>query len=172
MPEIGLEPGTAAPPFWARSLTGETVSLETLIASERPSLLLFTSPRCGPCKGLLPLAAEWQREHADELTVLFASDGTFEEVRAEAEELGLDQVLLDENRELYLAYQANGTPSAVLVAPDGTIASWVASGRDWIEQLVAQALDGGAKSRGFRWGRRPRPSSFRRSRARLCRSSP
>ena len=52
MPEIGLEPGTPGPAFWATSLTGETVSLETLTSSGLPSLLLFTSPRCGPCTAL------------------------------------------------------------------------------------------------------------------------
>jgi thiol-disulfide isomerase/thioredoxin len=141
VPEIGLEPGTAAPPFWAHSLTGETVSLETLAASGLPSLLLFTSPHCGPCKNLLPVASEWQHDYAEELAVVFVSDGAPDEVRAEAAELGLRHVLLDERRDLYRAYEANGTPSAVLLAPDGTIGSWVASGRDWIEQLVAQAVE-------------------------------
>lgn len=141
MPEIGLEPGTAAPSFAALSLSGESVSLETLTASGRPSLLLFTSPHCGPCKALLPVAAAWQREHAEELAVVFASDGQREEVLAETEGHGLEHVVLDKSRYLHDAFQANGTPSAVLVRQDGTIGSWVASGRDWIEHLVAVALD-------------------------------
>ena len=139
---IGLEPGTAAPTFWAQSLSGETVSLDTLTESGLPSVLLFTSPHCGPCEALLPVAAEWQRGHADELNVVFASDGTREELLAEAEEHGLEHVLLDEDRRLYAAFQANGTPSAVLIAADGTVGSWIASGSDWIEQLVEQSLEG------------------------------
>lgn len=142
MPELGLEPGTPAPAFRTTALSGETVSLETLTSTGLPSLLLFTSPTCGPCKVLLPAAAAWQREHADELTVVFASDGSREEVRAEAEELGLRHVLLDKDRRLSESYLANGTPSAVLISPDGSIGSWVASGAEWIEQLVAQALAG------------------------------
>ncbi|MFN0154383.1 MAG: MauE/DoxX family redox-associated membrane protein [Gaiella sp.] len=142
MPELGLEPGTPAPAFRTVALSGETVSLETLTSTGLPSLLLFTSPTCGPCKVLLPAAAAWQREHADELTVVFASDGSREEVRAEAEELGLRHVVLDEDRRLSESYLANGTPSAVLISPDGSIGSWVASGAEWIEQLVAQALAG------------------------------
>jgi thiol-disulfide isomerase/thioredoxin len=141
LPEIGLAPGTPAPAFSVPSLSGETVSLKTLTASG-PALLLFTSPHCGPCKALLPAAAAWQREHAAELTIVFASDGEVGEVRAEAEEFELEHVLLDADRRLYGAFQANGTPSAVLIAPDGTIGSWVASGREWIEQLVAQTLGG------------------------------
>jgi thiol-disulfide isomerase/thioredoxin len=76
------------------------------------------------------------------LTIVFASDGEAGEVRAEAEEFELEHVLLDADRRVYGAFQANGTPSAVLIAPDGTIGSWVASGREWIEQLVAQTLGG------------------------------
>jgi peroxiredoxin/uncharacterized membrane protein YphA (DoxX/SURF4 family) len=143
LPELGLEPGTSAPAFWAEALSGETVSVETLAESGRPSLLLFTSARCGPCTTLLPQAAEWQRAHASELNVVFVSHGSRDEVATEAAEHGLEHVLLDEDRHLYDAFRANGTPSAVLVAPDGTIASWVASGAEWIEQLVEGVLGGG-----------------------------
>jgi thiol-disulfide isomerase/thioredoxin len=44
--------------------------------------------------------------------------------------------------DLYRAFQANGTPSAVLVTPDGRIGSRVASGSEWIQQLFAQTLEG------------------------------
>jgi thiol-disulfide isomerase/thioredoxin len=142
MPELGRRPGTPAPAFEAPSVTGEVVTLDTLLAPGLPLLLVFTSPSCGPCKSLLPNAAEWQREHAEELTIAFASDGALDDVRAEAEEFELRHMLVDEERSLYRAYEANGTPSAVLIGPDGTIASWVVSGSDWIERLVAQALEG------------------------------
>ena len=139
-PEFGLEPGTPAPAFAVADVAGASVALDDLLAPVRPLLLLFTSPNCGPCKTLLPEAAEWQREHSRELTVAFATDGAQDDVRAEAEEFELEHVLLDTDRRLYEAFQANGTPSAVLVAPDGTIGSWVAPGNDWIERLVAQTL--------------------------------
>jgi thiol-disulfide isomerase/thioredoxin len=145
---IGLEPGTTAPTFWAKTLAGESVSHESLSASGLPTVLLFTSPHCGPCQALLPAVAEWQGEHADALNVVLASDGTNEEIEAEARQLGLGNILVDADRRLYAAFQANGTPSAVLVAADGTIGSWVASGREWIEQLVANAL-GGSEGEGL-----------------------
>jgi len=141
MRQAGREPGTPAPAFEVSSVAGEAVSLDILLALGRPLLLLFTSPSCGPCKGLLPTAAEWQREHADELTIVFASDGAPEDVRVEAEEFELEHVLLDQDLSLYRAYHATGTPSGLLIASDGTIGSWVAGGSEWIEHLVAQALD-------------------------------
>ncbi|TMK33822.1 MAG: redoxin domain-containing protein, partial [Actinobacteria bacterium] len=84
-PELGLEPGTPAPVFTTSDAAVKTVSLEDLVRPALPVLLVFTSPHCGPCKALLPAAARWQREHAPELTVAFASEGTYEAVRAEAE---------------------------------------------------------------------------------------
>ena len=128
VPELGLPPGTPAPP------------LEQPVAPGIPVLLLFTSPTCGPCKGLLPAVAGWQRKHADALTIALASNGRPDAVRAEAEEFALEHVFVDESARLYDVFQANGTPSAVLISADGTIGSWVASGREMIERLVAEAL--------------------------------
>jgi thiol-disulfide isomerase/thioredoxin len=150
--QIGLEPGTPAPLFGASSISGETVTLDTLMEAELPALLLFISPECGPCKVLLPMAAEWQREHADQLSIAFVSDGVVDKVRAEAEEFELETVILDEDRRLYQTFQANGTPSAVLIAPDRMIGSWVASGTEWIEWLVGQALQRPADEQGLPLG--------------------
>ncbi len=139
-PEIGLEPGSPAPPFATTDANGEPVTLGDLLSPRLPLLLLFTSPHCGPCKTLVPLSAEWQREHADALTVAFACDGAADDVRAEAEEFELEHVLVDDDLRIYEAFNGSGTPSAVLVAADGTIGSWVAPGSDWIERLVARTL--------------------------------
>ncbi len=156
MPEIGLEPGTPAPAFAATGLTGEPVTLETLTATGKPSLLLFTSPRCGPCKTLLPSAASWQSEHAEALSIVFAIEGTLGEARVEAREFGLENVLVDTDGVISDAFYSNGTPGAVVVAPDGTIGSWVASGSDWVEELVDR-LVAGAESRGLPVGSEPPP---------------
>lgn len=139
-PEIGLEPGTTAPAFVAAATDGTNVSLDDLLAPALPLLLLFTSPTCGPCQALLPDVAAWQSEHADRLTIAIANGGDARTSLAEAEAHGLEHVLSDQDLAVYEAYHAAGTPSAVLVAPDGTIASHVAPGTDWIEQLLARAL--------------------------------
>jgi peroxiredoxin len=139
-PTIGLEPGTPAPAFAVADTNGDSVTLDDLLAPELPLLLLFTSTRCGPCQALLPQAATWQRELADRLTIAFANDGSPEDVRAEAGEHGLEHVVVDEGAKLYKQFEASGTPGAVLVEADGTIASWVATGPDWIEDLVEEAV--------------------------------
>jgi thiol-disulfide isomerase/thioredoxin len=138
-PRTGLAPGSPAPWFLGSTPEGVGVSRDDLLAAERPLLLLFTSPHCGPCAALLPRAAAWQHEYTEVLTVAFACEGTPDAVAAEAQEFGLERVLVDASREIAASYEANGTPSAVLVAPDGTIAHWLASGQDEIETLVARA---------------------------------
>ena len=140
-------PGPASSParplqsFAVADSSGADVSLGDLLAPGVPLMLLFASPRCGPCKTLLPKVATWQSEHPGRLTVAVASDGAPEEVGAEAEELGLDYVLVDQGGELYSAFEANGTPSAVLIAPDGSIASYLAGGSRGVEALVAGVVD-------------------------------
>jgi|SRR5215216_660232 len=55
-------------------------------------------------------------------------------------EHGLRNVLLQKDWEVSEAYRVGGTPSAVLVRPDGTIGSAVVGGAEAIEALVAHAV--------------------------------
>jgi thiol-disulfide isomerase/thioredoxin len=137
---VGLEPGAEAPWFLAHGTDGQGISRDDLLAPGLPVLLLFTSPQCGSCGELLPAAARWQRDHADWLTVAFASSGSVESVAAEVAELDLELVMLDERAEIAESFGAEGTPAGVLIGTDGTVASWLALGRDAIEELVAQAV--------------------------------
>ena len=68
------------------------------------------------------------------------SGGEPSTIAAEAAEHGLEHVLIDHELAGLDAYQVTGTPSAVLIASDGTIASYVASGSTEIEQLVERAV--------------------------------
>jgi thiol-disulfide isomerase/thioredoxin len=141
MPAIGQTPGSEAPAFSLRDIRGRAVTLDGLLGRERPLLLLFTSPTCGPCATLMPSVVDWQREHDDALTIALVTSGDPETVRDEAVRQGLARVLIDEELAVYHDYEANGTPSAVVVSADGYIASWVASGPEWIERLVSRTLD-------------------------------
>ena len=76
------------------------------------------------------------------MSIVLVSDGTADEVSAEAAEHELANVLLDDGHATYEAYEANGTPSAVVIAPDRTIGSWVVAGSEWIERLVEQTAAG------------------------------
>jgi thiol-disulfide isomerase/thioredoxin len=139
-PEFGLAPGTVAPSFTSKDADDATVSLDDLLTAELPVLLLFSSSGCSPCKTLMPSVSEWQNQHPDRLTIAIANGAKRDARNAEAKEHGLKRVLDDEDLALYKAYQASGTPSAVLIAADGTIASYVATGTDAITELLDFAI--------------------------------
>jgi peroxiredoxin len=66
------------------------------------------------------------------------SRGKAEENRAKLAAHGLNLILVQKDREVSQSYSAVGTPSALLVRPDGTIGSALAQGADQIRALMAQ----------------------------------
>jgi peroxiredoxin/uncharacterized membrane protein YphA (DoxX/SURF4 family) len=137
-PTVGLPVGTRAPEFSLAGLHGETLTLASLTAAGLPVLLVLGDPGCGPCNAMLPDVGRWQREHAGRLTVAVVTRGTRVANRSKAAEHGLGRVLLQKDRELADSYKAPATPSAVVVSPDGLIASPVAEGAPAIAALVAR----------------------------------
>jgi methylamine dehydrogenase accessory protein MauD len=140
VPHAGLPVGDEAPAFSLRGLYGKTITLDSMRSSGKSVMLLFTDPGCGPCTALLPEIRRWQRDHSEELTISLVSRGSLEANRAKATEHGLRDVLLQNDWEVSEAYQVVGTPSAVLVGPEGKVNSSVASGPDAIRGLVAHLL--------------------------------
>jgi thiol-disulfide isomerase/thioredoxin/uncharacterized membrane protein YphA (DoxX/SURF4 family) len=139
VPHRGLPIGEQAPRFTLRGLYGETVTLEALTAADKPVLLLFTDPNCGPCNTLLPQIASWQHEHADALSIAVLTRGSAEDNRAKVREHGIASVWIDDGLEVYNAYKGAGTPGAVLIDAAGHIGSPVVGGVDAIARLVNEA---------------------------------
>jgi methylamine dehydrogenase accessory protein MauD len=135
----GLPVGASAPAFELRALGGPPLTLAELLAAQRPVLLVFTEPHCGPCAALIPEIAQWQDNHADHLTIAVVSRRD-RGAKRELTKYGLRYVLLQKAREVSVAYGVAGTPSAVLIAADGTIASSPAAGADAIRRLVSDAV--------------------------------
>ena len=135
-PQLGLRPGTQAPEFELDDIDGARVRLAALVDGQKPVLLVFAHPACGPCEALRPDIAAWQKEHDDVLTIAVISEGTAAANRAKAAALGLHRVLLQKRREVADLYSVHGTPSAVAIGADGTIASYVAQGGDAIRSLL------------------------------------
>src|ERR687890_184241 len=136
----GLPVGSEAPEFSLSGLHGETLTLEALRSSGKPVMALFTDPGCGPCNALLPDVGRWQEEHAKKLTLSLISRGEVEENKTKASEHGLSNVLLQKDWEVSESYEVRGTPSAVLISPDGKIASPVAGGVEGIRGLLSYAV--------------------------------
>jgi peroxiredoxin len=136
----GLPVGTMAPSFSLPDLEGHERTLEELSRPGLPVALFFVSWDCGPCAGLFPELGRWQSTLADRLTVAIVTRGAAQDNRAVAEEQGLTNVLLQEDMEVMTAYRVNATPSALIVSPDGTIASSAVSSLVSIEPLIRLTL--------------------------------
>ncbi len=141
-PPTGLPVGSAAPSLALPDLSGQTVTLEDILSTDRPSMLVFTSPDCAPCNALMPDLGRWQAEYREDLAITIISRGTVEQNRKKSAEHGLQNVLLQELREVEMAYDVNGTPSAVVIETDGRVVSDLATGADAILRLLNRALSG------------------------------
>lgn len=138
----GLLVGSEAPEFALAGLHGETLTLAALRSAGKPVLLLFTAPGCGPCESLMPEVAQWQQDHARALSIALISAGPTEAVAAVAREHGLRNVLRQDAWEVAESYRYQGTPSAVVVGPDGRIATPLVAGPDAIRSLYSHSLGG------------------------------
>jgi thiol-disulfide isomerase/thioredoxin len=136
----GLPVGSAAPDFSLSGLHGETLTLDALRSSGKPVMMLFTDPGCGPCNAMLPEVGRWQEEHTQELTLSLISRGEVEENKTKAQEHALRNVVLQKDWEVSESYEVRGTPSAVLISPDGKVASPVAGGDKGIRALLSYAV--------------------------------
>lgn len=140
--DAGLPVGTQAPEFGLVSVHGETLTLGTLRSAGKPVLLLFTSPGCGPCESLMPEVGTWQRDRDGAVTVGIISAGPPDAIAAVAGEHGLRNVLRQEAWEVAESYHYRGTPSAVVVSPDGRIATPLVAGPDPIRSLFSRTVGG------------------------------
>jgi peroxiredoxin/uncharacterized membrane protein YphA (DoxX/SURF4 family) len=134
--------GALAPQFSLPSAAGRVVSLQDLLANDRACVLTFVSPGCGPCAALLPELARWHDTITERLALTLVAPVQATEAEKLAREHALTDVLIDERSTVMHAYGVWGTPSAVLVASDGTVRSAPVAGRIAIESLVRLALQG------------------------------
>ena len=160
--EEGLPFGAPAPAFSLSGLYGETMTLDALRAAEKPVLLIFTDPSCGPCNAMMSDVGKWQHDLSDKLTVAVITRGALEDNRNKKKQHNLTQVLMQKDNEVADAYMTYGTPTAVLVRPDGTIGSAVAGGADEIRTLVRQAVEGKIPVPKPRLAVLPRPAQAQR----------
>ncbi len=107
---LGLPINTQAPDFQYQGTT-----LATLLKPQKPILLIFAGPDCPACRELEP-------------HLIPNSKYTLQVI----EESG-------DNRPIAESYRYAGTPSAVLIHPDGTIALPLAAGRDAVRRMLLRA---------------------------------
>jgi peroxiredoxin/uncharacterized membrane protein YphA (DoxX/SURF4 family) len=132
--------GALAPQFALPSATGRVVSLQDLLAEERACVLMFVSPGCPLCAALLPELARWHDAITERLALTLVAPVQAIQAEELAREHALTDVLIDEQATVMHAYGVWGTPSAILVASDGTVRSAPVDGPVAIESLIRLAL--------------------------------
>jgi peroxiredoxin len=132
----GLRAGTPAPNFRLPRLDGSgDLTLSGLRG--RRVLLIFSSPRCGPCNALAPELEKFHRQHP-ELEVLMISKGEPDENRAKVKEYGLTfPVILQQRWEISRRYAMFATPIAYLIDQAGVIVNDVAVGTNGVLELMS-----------------------------------
>jgi peroxiredoxin len=139
-----LPVGATAPEFEVAGADGTPMTLTGLRSAGRPVLLIFTDPDCGTCRSLLPDVAAWQAGYRERFTAALISRRPALASAGMAAHPGLAHVGVQRDREVAVAYAYAGTPSAVVVAADGRIASRVAAGPDGVRALAAALLARGS----------------------------
>ncbi len=144
-PAQGLLIGMPAPDFKLPDINGKQIALNHLLAPAKPLLLIFISPNCSPCAALLPEIEQWQDELKGKLNFVFISNGEAEENLDKFAGTTLKRILLQKDKEITELFEAQWTPTAVLINSSGKIASRSAVGdvaiRQLIEKIKAEDLE-------------------------------
>ena len=136
----GLPIGAKAPGFELPAISGETVTLESLLVRGKPIAMVFLSADCGPCALMFPNLARWQKTLSDRLTIVMPTRGSITDISALAEEHGLDNVLADEKGVVFESFRGSATPSVVIVTAAGRIGSRTRATLVVVESLIREAL--------------------------------
>jgi peroxiredoxin len=150
-PLHGLPVGAAAPQFSLASISGEQVTLDDLLACRKPVVLIFVSPNCAPCESVLQSVETWERDYRKALTIATLATGVPNEISDRMARFRAKHLLLQAEFGLAEEYEAKWTPAAVLIGPNGRIASHVSYGYEQIDALVTRSsrdLDAPALAKG------------------------
>lgn len=139
-PPEGLPVGAPAPDFSLPSIGGEKVSLRSLLAPGKSVLLLFTSPNCAPCESILQDVRAWERDYSDQLTIALLSKGSPRDNEKRVAKYGARHLLLVGESQVAESYEGKWTPAAVLISPNGRIASPNVYGDEAIRGLISAAV--------------------------------
>ncbi|HEY7910458.1 MAG TPA: redoxin domain-containing protein, partial [Blastocatellia bacterium] len=128
----GLEMGAPAPDFSLPDTDGRKVSLSDFQGSR--VLLIFWSAECGFCIEMLDELREYESgAQAGDAKLLLITRGKVDGNQT----LGLrSPTLLDPNEDVFKAFGATGTPSAVLISERGLVASFLAAGAEDVLALA------------------------------------
>jgi hypothetical protein len=104
--------------------------------------LIFVGPTCGPCWMALPFLRRYHDALAHGLTVAMISTGNEQENEDAIVSHDITGLFLHDGLKTMIAYRAKATPSTVIIALDGRIATEMIQGSRLIEPLIRLTLNG------------------------------
>ena len=139
----GLAIGANAPRFALPFLDGGAITLEDLGRGGRSALVVFASPVCAQCAAILPAVFRLRDTGRDRFNTAVIVLGDPESARGLVGWRGLELAAADEKAGVARLFRVPALPSAVLVDPNGMIASETMVGARAVLNLVARlAMDG------------------------------
>jgi thiol-disulfide isomerase/thioredoxin len=135
--------GTPVPSFELTTVDGKTIDFSQLRG--KVVVLNFWATWCGPCKEEMP-ALDRLRRRFDPQDVAILT------ITTEHERTGIRQfmkqldsalpVLLDEQRDVSLAFMVRGLPTTVFIAKNGTVAGRAVGPREWDGPDAVRFIEG------------------------------
>ena len=110
-----------APEFALLDLDNQVVRLSDYRG--KTVVLNFWATWCGPCRFEIPAFSRFAKSNPDIVVIGVAADGSAEELRDAARELGLSYKVLMGTRKTLKEYGVETFPTTVVVGPDGDVRS-------------------------------------------------
>lgn len=110
-----------APAFTLRDLDGAEVSLRDYRG--RKVVLNFWATWCTPCRAEVPMVSSFARSNPEVAVVGVAVDGSVNNLRRAAADLGIDYQILRATPDVVKAYGASTVPTTVFVDEEGRVDS-------------------------------------------------
>jgi thiol-disulfide isomerase/thioredoxin len=134
-PLAGLPIGARAPSFELSSPNGR-MSLEELSSDGTPVVLVFSDPNCHACAELLPDIERLEKQYGEMVTFVVISRAPVSGNGTASAKQEFRNTAWQQNHEISESYKVSGVPAALVLRPDATIGTWLASGRPAIQTLV------------------------------------
>ncbi len=135
-PIDALPIGAPFPDFAIDAASGEKITSASILAKGKFVLYLFFGTSCRACRAMVPDIAQFAKNHSADLQIIVVSNGKGEDNLEKFGEVGASAILLQDSRELALSVNAKWTPTAIVVRPDGIIASQATVGDQAIRDLM------------------------------------
>jgi methylamine dehydrogenase accessory protein MauD len=142
MPTSGPKVGEMTEAATYPDLEGVPLTVGGMSGDGKATLVLWISPTCPVCKGLVPTARSMAKD--ENLQLVFASDGNkLEQHQAYVRDLGISNYRYIVSQDFGMKYAVSKLPFAVLIGPDGTLRSkGLVNTREHLESMTESMQSG------------------------------